>query len=87
MKESIQTLITDLRIEAEPDLIVNNENLEFSEIMQKESLNTDVTFIGLKSPEEDEIEEYAKSLFDLATGTSSFIFVRNASQYRGKLIS
>lgn len=87
MTESIQSLITDLRIEAEPDLIVNNEDLVFSEILKRESVSTDVTFIGLKSLEEDEVEEYADSLFNLATGSSSFIFVRNASQYRGKLIS
>jgi len=87
MNESIQTLITDLRIEAEPDLIIDDESMEFSEILKRESVNTDVTFVGLKSPEEDEIKDYAENLFDLATGNSSFIFVRNASQYRGKLIS
>jgi hypothetical protein len=87
MKRKFESLISELRIDAKPDLIVNNEGLDFAEIMNRESKNTDVTFLGLKLPEEDGLEEYADSLFEMARGNSSFIFVRNASPYRGKLIS
>jgi hypothetical protein len=86
-RKTLESLITDLRIEAEPDIIINNEKLGFAEIVKRESINSDVTFLGLKLPEEGDIEEHAETLFNLATGNSSFIFVRNASQYRGKLIS
>jgi hypothetical protein len=87
MRERFKSIIADVRIQAEPDLIVNNEDLGFAEIMNRESKNTDVSFLGLKLPEEDGLEEYAESLFEMARGNSSFIFVRNASPYRGKLIS
>ena len=87
MEKRLESLISELRINAKPDLIINNEKLGFAEIMNRESKNTDVTFLGLKLPEENELEEYADSLFQLARGNSSFIFVRNASPYRGKLIS
>lgn len=87
MRERLESFISDLRINAEPDLIFNNEKLEFAEIMNRESKNTDVTFLGLKLPEEDGLKGYADSLFEMARGNSSFIFVRNASPYRGKLIS
>ena len=87
MRERLESFISDLRIKAEPDLIVNDEELGFAEIMSRESKNTDVTFLGLKLPEEDGLDEYADSLFEMARGNSSFIFVRNASPYRGKLIS
>lgn len=86
MRERLESLISDLRIKAEPNLIINNEKLGFAEIMYRESKNTDVTFLGLKLPEEDGLHEYADSLFQIARGSSSFIFVRNASPYRGKLI-
>jgi amino acid transporter len=87
MRERLESFISDLRINAEADLIVNNKHLGFAEIMNRESQNTDVTFLGLKLPEEDDLDGYAESLFRMAKGNSSFIFVRNASPYRGKLIS
>lgn len=87
MRSRLESLISELRINAEPDLIINNEKLGFAEIMSRESKDTDVTFLGLKRLEEDELDGYADSLFNLAKGNSSFIFVRNASPYRGKLIS
>ncbi|MFC1838865.1 amino acid permease [Thermodesulfobacteriota bacterium] len=87
MREKLESLISDLRIEAEPDIIINSEKLEFAEIVHKESVNSDVTFLGMRLPEEDRLKEYAETLFKVAKGNSSFIFVRNASQYRGKLIS
>ena len=87
MREKLESLISDLRIEAEPDIIINSEKLEFAEIVHKESASSDVTFLGMRLPEEDGLKEYAETLFKVAKGNSSFIFVRNASQYRGKLIS
>jgi len=62
MKERLESFISDLRIDAEPDLIINNEKLGFAEIMNRESKNTDVTFLGLKLPEEDGLNEYADTL-------------------------
>ena len=77
---------------ANPTLITNSRLARTgwrrsAEIMHRESKNTDVTFLGLKLPEEDGLNEYAESLFQIARGNSSFIFVRNAGPYRGKLIS
>ena len=66
---------------------LEDSKLDFAEILSRESRDTDVTFLGLKLPEEEGLDDYADILFNIARGNSSFIFVRNASQYRGKLIS
>jgi len=86
MAERLRNLIADVRIKAEPDIILKPSHSTFAETMQQESRNTDVVFLGLKMPGDDEIEEYAGRLLELAVGPVSYIMVRNAGPYRGKLI-
>jgi hypothetical protein len=55
--------------------------------MHQESKDTDVVFLGLKMPTDDEVEGYAQTLLELAVGPACYIMVRNAGPYSGKLIS
>jgi hypothetical protein len=87
MADILRNLIGEVRIKAEPDVILRSPNATFMDTMHQASKNTDVVFLGLKMPKDDEMEEYAGTLFDLATGPSSCIMVRNAGPYRGELIS
>ena len=87
MSERLRLLIRDMRINAGEDVIVSASGNTFAQTMRQESRDTDVVFLGLKMPAEDEVEEYAQTLLDLATGPVSYIFVRNTGPYRGQLIS
>jgi len=87
MSEKLRLLIRETRIRADADVIVKAAENSFAETMHQESKNTDVVFLGLKMPEDDEVEGYAQTLLELAVGPATYIMVRNAGPYRGKLIS
>jgi hypothetical protein len=87
MSEKLRLLIGETRIRANADVIVKAAENSFAETMHQESKNTDVVFLGLKMPEDDEVEGYAQTLLELAVGPATYIMVRNAGPYRGKLIS
>ena len=87
MAERFRNLIADVRIKAGVDIILRPTDATFGQLIHRESKDTDVVFLGLKMPEDGEVEEYSERLFKLAVGSSSFIMVRNAGPYRGKLIS
>jgi hypothetical protein len=86
-EKRLRNLIGDVRIKAEVDVVCRPPDSNFAETMHRESGDTDVVFLGLTMPEDDEIGEYAGRLLELATGPSSYIMVRNAGPYRGKLIT
>ncbi|MFC1824509.1 hypothetical protein ACFL9T_17525 [Thermodesulfobacteriota bacterium] len=85
--EKLKLSISETRISAEADVIVKPVENTFAQTMHQESQDTDVVFLGLKMPADDEIEGYAQTLLELAVGSASHIMVRNAGPYRGKLIS
>ncbi len=85
--EKLRILIRETRINAEVDVIVPQQEATFSQTMHEKSKDTDVVFLGLKMPKEDEIGTYAQTLLKLAVGPASYILVRNTGPYRGKLIS
>ena len=86
-EKRLRNLIADVRIRAEADVVRKPPDSTFAETMHRESEDTDVVFLGLTMPEDEEIEAYAGKLLELAAGPSSYIMVRNAGPYRGKLIS
>lgn len=87
MAENLRLLVRETRIRAEVDVIVKRADITFAQTMHQESRDTDLVFLGLKMPADDEIEEYAQTLLELAVGPTSYIMVRNTSPYRGKLIA
>jgi hypothetical protein len=87
MFERLRFLIRETRIKAEANVIIKPSENNFAQTMHQESKDTDVVFLGLKMPTEEEIETYAKTLIDLAVGPASYIMVRNSGPYRGKLIA
>jgi hypothetical protein len=86
-EQRLSNLIADVRIRAEVDIVRKPPESTFAETMHRESEDTDVVFLGLTMPKDEEIEEYAGRLLELAAGPSSYIMVRNAGPYRGKLIA
>ncbi len=86
MQKSISDLIQSVRINASTDVIVKDPDLSINEIIRASSQRADLVFIGLMIPEEGEEESYAERLSMLAEGLSSVVFIRNASEFSGRLI-
>ncbi len=86
MKESLDELMPDLRINADTEVIVRQGNETIAEIVARYSQNSDVTFLGLNDPKEGTEAEYAQRLYSLCSGLKTTIFVRNASEFAGRLV-
>jgi hypothetical protein len=86
MAEKLNELVTDVRIDAETDVIVKNPDLSLMEVMHGASRDSDVVFIGLNIPPRGEELAYAKRLFQLADGFPATILVRNCEHFAGHLI-
>jgi potassium/chloride transporter 4/5/6 len=79
-------LLPEIRIEAEPKVILKPEGKNIRDIIQEESSGADVVFFGLATPDEGKEMEYAQRLEDLAGDLPTVFFVKNASLFIGKLL-
>jgi hypothetical protein len=86
MKQSLRDLIQSVRIEADTEVIVESPDTSVSEIVKAHSSTANIIFFGLMIPEEGDELEYAERLMNLSEGLRSVVFVRNASEFSGRLI-
>jgi amino acid transporter len=86
MQEKIASMISEVRIQAETDVIVRQEGRSHEETMHEASRFADVVFLGLRMPAPGEEEDYAERLGRLVSGFTTAVFVRNASPFRGELV-
>ena len=86
MNKKIKTLISDSRISAESDVILNKEKKDVTELMHRTSKNANIVFLGLALPESGSEIEYAEKLDKLVSGFKAAILVRNVEFSAGKLI-
>jgi potassium/chloride transporter 4/5/6 len=82
----LNQLIPDIRIDASPHVIIKPKELSVSEVIQRESANAEVVFLGLATPKPGEEAEYAKRLEALAGDLPVVFFVKNASMFIGELL-
>ncbi len=82
----LNRLIPDIRIDAAPHVIIKPKELSVSEVIQRESANAEVVFLGLATPKPGEEAEYAKRLEALAGDLPVVFFVKNSSMFIGELL-
>lgn len=82
----LKKLIPDIRIEAEPHVIIKPKELSVSELIQRESAQAEVVFLGLATPNPGEESAYAERLEKLAGDLPVVFFVKNASMFVGELL-
>jgi hypothetical protein len=82
----LKKLIPDIRIEAEPKVIIKPKELSVSELIQQESTNAEAIFLGLATPKPGEETTYAERLEKLAGDLPVVFFVKNASMFVGELL-
>ncbi len=78
LKEGLETSIAKARIPASVQVILKNGH-GFTSILQKESENTDIVFLGLKITPEGEEEKHANKLGQMANKAKVVVFVKNNS--------
>ena len=86
VEKSLSHTIRSVRIKAEAEVIVNSAQASIAEVIRSHSSQTDITFMGLMIPESGHEHEYSKKLIELSEGLQSVVFVRNASEFSGKLL-
>ncbi|MCK5760362.1 MAG: hypothetical protein KAH33_03655, partial [Candidatus Delongbacteria bacterium] len=86
MNEKLQLLMSESRISAETNVILNKDNDDVIELMHRSSKDADIVFLGLSLPELSSDIEFAERLDRLVMGFNSTILVKNAQLTEGKLI-
>jgi amino acid transporter len=84
-EHSLAETIRSVRINARGTVVVNDSNSSIPGIIRNNN-HADITFIGLMIPESGQEPEYSKKLVELADGLECVVFVRNASEFSGKLL-
>ncbi len=80
-------LIPEIKIDAEPHVIIKPPDTRVRDVVHKESADAEVVFFGLNTPDEGKEAEYAERLEELAGKLPTVFFVKNSSLFIGDLIS
>jgi len=73
----LNRLLEEVRVDAEPKVLVRKGEEKVGDIIRRESTPTDLTLLGLQAVEEDEAENYAKSLIELTQDVGSSLIVHS----------
>lgn len=74
------------RISAKPEVFVLGENEQIRDVIQRESKDCALIFMGLSSPETGKEKEFGENLRNLVEGMPSVVLVRNSGRFRGGLL-
>jgi len=86
LNESLTNLVTETRIEADTQIIVQPPDSGIYDIIWEYSGDADIVFMGLNIPESGSEAQYAAKMRHIASGLKSVVFVRNAGEFEGRLI-
>ncbi|MEA2097192.1 MAG: hypothetical protein U9P73_10945, partial [Candidatus Cloacimonadota bacterium] len=86
MMENVQEMIDEVRIKAEPKIIIKPQDKSVTEVIHENSRNANLVFMGLKLPLEGEEKDYVTRLEELSDCLKTTVFVRNAEEFAGEMI-
>lgn len=86
MMENLKDMIDEIRIKAQPRVIVKEHDKTVIETMHDISKDADVVFLGLMIPSEGKEPEYLDRMDELSAGFKTTIFVRNGEKFAGELL-
>ncbi|MDQ7026204.1 MAG: amino acid permease [Anaerolineae bacterium] len=79
--EHMATLLNDVRVDAEPLVIVNDSQKPIADIIAETSNHTDLTILGMALPNAGQEAIYAERLNRLVEAVGAVLLVRNAEDY------
>jgi hypothetical protein len=82
----LASLMPQIRIEAEVRVVLKPDDATVAEVIQRESAEASVVFLGLQVPSKGEEEEYSQRLETLAGDLPVVFFVKNSSVFIGELL-
>jgi hypothetical protein len=86
MEENLSGIIRSVRIKADREVVVIGEDQRIEDVIKKNSGSADIVFFGLMIPDRGEEAAYAERLVELSEGLPSVVYVRNASEFSGRLL-
>ena len=85
--KNLAALPAEVRIGASTDIIMARSEQSIRDVIHEHSARADVVFLGLQEPRPGTESRYARWLEEMTEGLNTTVFVRNASEFAGKLIS
>ncbi|MGB5160181.1 MAG: Na-K-Cl cotransporter [Thermoanaerobaculia bacterium] len=85
-KEGLQSLLQEVRIQADTEIITKPQNESIADIIRRSSAKADLVFLGLQDPVVGAEAAYAERMESLTDGLNTTVFVRNAGEFAGKLV-
>ena len=79
-------LCENTRITAKPEVFVLKEDEKIRDVIQRESRDCALIFMGLSSPESGKEADFGANLRNLVDGMPSVVLVRNSGKFRGDLL-
>jgi amino acid transporter len=86
MQKSLDEMINEVRIKAETKIIIKPMDKTIIEIIQEQSAQANLVFMGLNIPAEGEEENYIEILKASSDRLKTTIFVRNGEEFAGEMI-
>ena len=86
MVHSLEELVSEVRIPASIDVIDKDSSTGIFDLIQENSRDADIVFMGMNMPDREQLDDYAITLFSLGNRFRNIVFVRNASHFAGELI-
>ena len=84
--DGLHTLLQEVRIGAETEIITKPERKTIADVIHESSADADVVFLGLQDPAIGKEATYAERMEKLASGLNTTVFVHNAGEFAGKLV-
>lgn len=82
----LESMLQDIRIEAECDVFIRPEGASIAELIQDHSRGADAVFLGLAVPKAGDELKYVERLEQLAGDFPVVFFVKNSSLFVGHLL-
>jgi amino acid transporter len=86
MLKNVNEMINEVRIKAEPKIIIKPQDRSVTEVIHENSRNANLVFMGLNIPKEGEEKDYVTRIEELSDGLKTTIFVRNGEEFAGEMI-
>lgn len=85
-EKTLKRMLEDNRIAARIDITPWDADANVQALIQEQSKDADLVFLGLREPEEGEETAYAQRLGRLIGDLPTVVFVRNAGPFAGQLL-
>ena len=80
-RAELEKLLSDVRVEAEPVVIVREDPLQsITHLMAEWSRDADLTMLGMQLPQANRVESYGQRLEELVKAVGTVVLVRNAEE-------